>query len=662
MALADLTPALAAVVGYAVGTAQILALDWHRHRRLHLTQLRVIRADLRQVARARKKFDWDEDGPQDDYLPNPPTVSSKYVDLVTGTDFAVTDEYLDDETQEALLEVVRGCEMLDQYHSRIEELIDQIPREADSAKKKQLRENAKEFALAYDGTLDALMVSADNGIEDLGGRLDKARFWNQVKRQFKRLPARSVTRNERPETVLKVAESGERFAHIGGGPTRSLSSQIDPLSDSPPSDADGDMTFIARCGHQTIACYEGDGVLTDLKGRHHQCAFEACQFQSGRVVLACSFDDVTLLFPFGDSESFRGRTTDGREIAVHGPIQFANYPAQTARDNWATFVGRELIAESPGAQSDNVHTLRFGLTNFFFTGVPTKNDQGLHSNHLPLRLDCPGATAEMLVVRNHDYEAVRECVAAFRGINVSCEVVMEVEGKRNLQEVIEIVDDLCYILSVGMGTKIQWVYCDHYDDAGTRFRRQHGARVTRPYNPLPIIPRTSGESIRQFVEMSFRKYMEIRGPYELKRGTIDAYLDAKATDDFLETRGLKLAIALEELKHVHMEFMGTRLRFFQDKVKMLCKDLNVRYTERELKLVIASRNALVHQGRFYCTAATAKQRRKCEPLPSQIVEYLCLLHFMDRLYLRLFDYEGHYIDWSRSGEPKEAVLSHSNAP
>lgn len=447
----------------------------------------------------------------------------------------------------------------------------------------------------------------------------------------------------------------------GSGPTRNLSNELNPLSNSSPSDGDGDTTFITRCGYQTIACYEGDGVLTDLKSRHHKCVFETCQFQSGRVVLACSFDDVTSFFPFGDAESFRGRTADGREIAVHGPIQFANYPAQTARDNWATFVGRELIAESPAAESDNVRTLRFGLTNFFFTGVPTRTDRGLHSNHLPLRLDYPGTAAEVLVVRNHDYEAVRECVAAFRGINVSCEVVVEVEGKRNLQEVIEIVDDLCYILSVGMGTKIQWVYCDHYDVAGTRFRRQHAARVTRPYNPLPIIPTTPGENIRQFVERSFPKYMEKRDAYELKRGTIDGYLDAKATDDFLETRGLKLAVALEELKHVHMGFMGTRLRFFQDKVKTLCEDLDLRYTERELKLVIASRNALVHQGRFYCTAATPKQQRRCEPLPSQTVEYFHLLHFIDRLYLRLFDYEGQYIDWSRPGEPKESALSYSNA-
>jgi hypothetical protein len=42
----------------------------------------------------------------------------------------------------------------------------------------------------------------------------------------------------------------------------------------------------------------------------------------------------------------------------------------------------------------------------------------------------------------------------------------------------------------------------------------------------------------------------------LSRGLLDAYLDAKAEADYLQTRGVKLAIALEMLKEVFLQASG----------------------------------------------------------------------------------------------------------
>ncbi len=179
---------ITALVGYAIGTAQVLLLDWVRSRRLHSTQLRVIRAELRRALGLNQKFNWDEEGPKDDSLPNPPTVSSKYADLVTSIDLLLTDEHEDDNTQVALLEVLDGCKALRDIITEVEQILEEIPAGPDELEKARLRDNAKEYVLEYSKTHDKLMLHLRSGIDDVNRRLKEVKLRKQLKRQFKRLP------------------------------------------------------------------------------------------------------------------------------------------------------------------------------------------------------------------------------------------------------------------------------------------------------------------------------------------------------------------------------------------------------------------------------------------------------------------------------------------
>src|SRR2546425_1170519 len=51
-----------------------------------------------------------------------------------------------------------------------------------------------------------------------------------------------------------------------------------------------------------------------------------------------------------------------------------------------------------------------------------------------------------------------------------------------------------------------------------------------------------------FVETTYGTYRANCEDYRLDQGTIDAYLDAKAENDYLQLRGIKLAVAMEALK------------------------------------------------------------------------------------------------------------------
>ena len=64
-----------ALIGYALGSAQILVIDWIRARTTHRRQLRLLRAELRRLSGFARKYNWEHDElPADDTHPNPPTV------------------------------------------------------------------------------------------------------------------------------------------------------------------------------------------------------------------------------------------------------------------------------------------------------------------------------------------------------------------------------------------------------------------------------------------------------------------------------------------------------------------------------------------------------------------------------------------------------------
>src|SRR5262245_51933766 len=90
--LLEASAPLWAIVGYAIGTVQVLFIDWARARTLHRSQLRLIRAELRRLAAIHAKFAWRDDGPGSDVVPKPPELTPTFLQAVAAADFHLTDE------------------------------------------------------------------------------------------------------------------------------------------------------------------------------------------------------------------------------------------------------------------------------------------------------------------------------------------------------------------------------------------------------------------------------------------------------------------------------------------------------------------------------------------------------------------------------------------
>jgi hypothetical protein len=441
-----------------------------------------------------------------------------------------------------------------------------------------------------------------------------------------------------------------------------------------------------------LCVYHGKGVTTLEDGEKFDCLFEGGQLTNGQVLLLCDFLSPLPIYLSISATKFQGTTSDGFRICATEAFSETSYlpdiPIDRSSGVWAAFHIHKIIVQI--AEDGRNQSLHFGITNLEFIGSePT----------LSLDLQTDSRSTKLLIKPLDLNGKIMKRVRTLKGIDVSCEIITEIPADGDVAVVTEVVDDLCYILSVARGTKIQWVYCDSYDGSGKLLSRNLCSRITKPYCPLKII-HPLGKETKAFIEQAYPAYVNKRKRYKLDKGTIDAYLDAKAEADYLEMRGIKLAVAMEILKSMFIELTDAPMKgyiieeekfkevsprlckamdeFLQTKkidrdsrkavcndkkvldlnrrsfayfLKKLCRHIDLRINENDVRLFVQCRNKLVHYGRFYCAMATPEERNECNPLPSESNEYYFLVNFLDRVFLKLLGYSGPYIDWSNPGNP-----------
>jgi hypothetical protein len=177
----------AALGGFALGSFQSLLLDWLRARSLHRRQLRLWRSELRRLSGYRRKFDWTATGPASDTVPNPPRVTASYQRLLQETDFWLTDEHRDDNTQQGLIDIADGAAVLDRYAADVHRLIDEMRASAQEQKKKYA-DRAMETSSAYDRELDRWQIMVNSGLMDIDRRLRIATVRHQLLRAVRPMP------------------------------------------------------------------------------------------------------------------------------------------------------------------------------------------------------------------------------------------------------------------------------------------------------------------------------------------------------------------------------------------------------------------------------------------------------------------------------------------
>lgn len=83
-------------------------------------------------------------------------------------------------------------------------------------------------------------------------------------------------------------------------------------------------------------------------------------------------------------------------------------------------------------------------------------------------------------------------------------------------------------------------------------------------------------------------------------------------------------------------------RPFKHILANVAADLGLVLTAEKLRWVVNSRNSLIHRGRFVYDTETRKRHKM--PFRSGVEEYWYDLLLLDRIFLRLLNYEGRYLD------------------
>jgi len=438
--------------------------------------------------------------------------------------------------------------------------------------------------------------------------------------------------------------------------------------------------------------YFGEGKLV-LKDRNElNCKFIAKQFTDGETLLIChilpiSIHRISIERWKNDlvwGNSFIGQTMDGKFFEA---IEINNGRSLIQDDPLivcAVFVPREFRV----GMIDNVSfdSISFGITNFLFKGIPYKTENYTEYIDFNLAGKCSS------IWKNKDYDNISMFMKSRNRQHITCELWADISDLDEIEEMKNKVKDLCYILSVGSGSKIQWIF-ENIWAKGSLVYARHLLVPNKPYNSQTIIDAEKHiDDWGKFINIAVPRYPtyinlfgEIKGLPRIM-AAIDVFTDARILIDFTQTKGIKLATTMEVIKEMfraawipetkmlkgrnakNMErdikkkiepilkgylpeeeansILGTIYELnkvpFETILRKGFEMIKFEPKSRDLELFIRNRNSLVHQGRFYSETATDDQKVKCSPLESAEEDYIFTSNFLAEVFLALFGYKGRH--------------------
>ena len=141
---------------------------------------------------------------------------------------------------------------------------------------------------------------------------------------------------------------------------------------------------------------------------------------------------------------------------------------------------------------------------------------------------------------------------------------------------LRVVGDVCDLLTLGLGTLVNWIHCDGCDAAGKCVSSHHYSAITKPFSDShPLLCRSIPGDLERFVEGCFPMFHELRGDRELHALT-HAFAEARG-HGFLDARTLIAVSLIDHLTGIEASRQGkTKIikdETFQSVLKVIQRDL-----------------------------------------------------------------------------------------
>lgn len=424
-----------------------------------------------------------------------------------------------------------------------------------------------------------------------------------------------------------------------------------------------------------IRRYEGNGFITLDNDETYKCYITAVQLADGEIMASCHFSEYnnSLLLSLNRKNSItslKGFTNLGEEFLLSGNLLYTNASIHSTQDSNTIdiiFFAGNMKYTRP--RNGGFTSIRIGITNLEFVGNKLRELPNGGGAWDIFSINLEGNVIDIYEVQ--DYKNIMESIKNQKGVDVTSEAIITITSANDLDKILTHIDDLCKILSLARGTKINWIYYDCYDSKNEIVISSHQNRVVWQYAGLPLIdPRNPHDTVN-FINQSFSTYLSLKNDLEK---AIETYLDAKRETGYLEIRALRAVVVLEFLNSTYStrkdidiilkkcEFKKIRnsvkslladqlkalslpehllsdmeskigelnRRSFRTVLEIMFAEFGIVITKNELDKFINTRNSLIHKGEFVTKNAWQ--------------EYTFLISILDRVLLGMLNYTGAFLD------------------
>jgi hypothetical protein len=436
--------------------------------------------------------------------------------------------------------------------------------------------------------------------------------------------------------------------------------------------------------------YKGEGKLVIEDQIELVCEFKAKQFTDGDIVLICnilpiSFHNIIIEKWKNDpiwANCLKGRTKNDQLFEAIN----VNIGQRLIQDDplivCVIFEPKELRIGEIGDMP--IDSISFGITNFLFKGIPDKIPG--YTEYIDFNLS--GKKASLWKVQ--DYDKISNLLKIRAMQHITCELWADVANWDDIKTMEEKVHELCYILSAGSGSKVQWIFYNVHAKNSLVYSC-HILVPNKPFNSQIIIDAEKDiKNWADFITVAYPSFLDNASRFGVINSiprimaAIDVFTDARIPMDYIQTKGIKLAVTMEMIKEMFKEawmpekriLSSGKWRKMEDATKGALEPILKQYLPNEdaedfigriyqlnrvsfgailkkgfemikfvpdqedLELFIYNRDSLVHQGRFYSETAVDHQKEKCPPLGSPGEDYAFVSNFLNKVFLALLGYTG----------------------
>lgn len=421
--------------------------------------------------------------------------------------------------------------------------------------------------------------------------------------------------------------------------------------------------------------FQGKGIATFNDGSEVQARYTLVQLADADLLFSIHVNRSMWDFLGGTlaAESLRGTLQDGRPVNAHGFLTKESKQSTQAKTRLIGYTSGWEIGETNFREAS---LISFDIVNFRFFG--TENEEFIEG-------DTKRATSSLMKLSlgkreftlrwEEDYDQAVASLRAQQGVQVTCTVSTKIEDSAEIDAVIADVETLCDVMTVARGTLVNWTSFDVKSKQSEILFSRYRNSITRRFAGTELINSTDRQSTKSFLERGFSRCQEIAPDFQIRK-IARAFTETKA-GPFIESRSLLIGVLVEYIasvraridnrtyfldqevfesrwdsfkpnvlaslkltypelvsKHVGAimsNIRGLNRRPFSWKINNLAKWLNIKFEKGEVEKFVKTRNSLAHEGRF-------------PESETPVIHYLRMQHFIDRVMLRLFDYQGSYYD------------------